>query len=258
MTSFTVELLSTGLSTIDKENTINSFTNTLPEEVQLDGSWEVALVSISYPTTAINVTDGRYKMGDNFRRSVSAGVPQGSYRSVEAIVNAINKFLREIDNDEEGEDAITNFHLDCATGAVSFEMVSILKSIEFLTEDLATIFGVDVGERHVDKFTSGYPTNIAYNHTMFIYCDIIENQSVGGQKVPLLRAVPMKMRLRKEEIVCNAQMEYAEFAHLLFVPVTKHHFHSISIQVCNHAGKLIPYLDIGLIRMTLLFRKFNL
>ena len=49
MDSFTIELVSNASSQLFPNNTLSSFTNFLPEQVNLDGQWEVAISEISYP-----------------------------------------------------------------------------------------------------------------------------------------------------------------------------------------------------------------
>ena len=47
MDSFTIELVSNASSQLFPNNTLNSFTNFLPEQEKLDGQWEVAISEIS-------------------------------------------------------------------------------------------------------------------------------------------------------------------------------------------------------------------
>ena len=50
MDSFTMELVSNASGELFPHNTLSSFTNLLPEQVNLEGQWEVALSEISYPS----------------------------------------------------------------------------------------------------------------------------------------------------------------------------------------------------------------
>ena len=58
MDSFTIELVSIASSELFPDNTLSSFTNFLPVQVNLEGQWEVAISEISYPSMYQNVTDG--------------------------------------------------------------------------------------------------------------------------------------------------------------------------------------------------------
>ena len=50
MDSFTIELASNASGELFPDNTLSSFTNFLPEQVNLEGKWEVAISEISYPS----------------------------------------------------------------------------------------------------------------------------------------------------------------------------------------------------------------
>ena len=50
MDSCTTELVSNASGELFADNTLSSFTNSLPEQVNLEGQWEVVLSEISYPS----------------------------------------------------------------------------------------------------------------------------------------------------------------------------------------------------------------
>ena len=50
MSSFTVELDSNASFDCYPNKTLSSFTNFLPEQINLDGEWEVAITELSYPS----------------------------------------------------------------------------------------------------------------------------------------------------------------------------------------------------------------
>ena len=64
MESFTIELVCNASSQLFPNNTLSSFTNFLPEQVNLDGQWEVAVYEISYPSMYQNVTEGKFMFYD--------------------------------------------------------------------------------------------------------------------------------------------------------------------------------------------------
>ena len=64
MDSFTIELVSNASSELFPENTLSSFTNFFPEQVNLEGQWEVAVSEISYPSMYQNITEGKFKFYD--------------------------------------------------------------------------------------------------------------------------------------------------------------------------------------------------
>ena len=64
MDPFTVELVSNTSGELFPDNTLSSFTNFLPEQVNLEGQWEVAISEISYPSMFQNLTEGCFNFFD--------------------------------------------------------------------------------------------------------------------------------------------------------------------------------------------------
>ena len=68
MDSFTIELVSKTFGELFPNNTLSSFTNVLPEQVNLEVQCEVAISEISYPSMYQNKTEGNFKfLTENFR-----------------------------------------------------------------------------------------------------------------------------------------------------------------------------------------------
>ena len=68
MESITIELVSNASAQLFSDNTLSSFTDFLPEQLNLDGQWEVAISEISYPSMYQNVTEGKVMF---FERNLS-------------------------------------------------------------------------------------------------------------------------------------------------------------------------------------------
>ena len=64
MESFTTELVSNASAQLFPDNTLSSFTNFLPEQLNLDGQWGVAISGISYPSMYQNGTEGKFAFFD--------------------------------------------------------------------------------------------------------------------------------------------------------------------------------------------------
>ena len=61
MESFTIELVSNASGELFSDKTLSSFTNFLPEQVNLERQWEAAISEIAYPLMYQNVTEGYFK-----------------------------------------------------------------------------------------------------------------------------------------------------------------------------------------------------
>ena len=60
MESFTIELVPNASAQLLPDNTLSSFTNFLPEQLNLVGQWEVAISELSYPSMYQNVTEEKF------------------------------------------------------------------------------------------------------------------------------------------------------------------------------------------------------
>ena len=97
MDSFTIELVSTASSQLFPNNTLSSFTNFLPEQVNFDGQWEVAISEISYPSLYQNVTEGNFMFYDEKLSKTTDAyyLEPGLYSSITDIVEAMNTLIQE-------------------------------------------------------------------------------------------------------------------------------------------------------------------
>ena len=99
MDSFTIELVSNASGELFPDNTLSSFTNFLPEQVNLEGQWEIATSEISYPSMYQNITEGSFKFfEEKLSKSMSTySIEPGLYNSITDIVEAMTRlFKREI------------------------------------------------------------------------------------------------------------------------------------------------------------------
>ena len=92
MESFTIEWVSNASGQLFPDNTLSSFTNFLPEQLNLDGQWEVAFSEISYPSMYQNVTEGNFMFFDKkFSKSSDFYyLEPGLYPLITEIVEAKN------------------------------------------------------------------------------------------------------------------------------------------------------------------------
>ena len=64
MDSFTIELVFNASGDMFPDNTLSSFTNFLPEQVNLESQWEVFISEISHHSMYQNITEGKFKFFD--------------------------------------------------------------------------------------------------------------------------------------------------------------------------------------------------
>ena len=98
MDSLTTEFVSNASGELFPNKTLSSFTNFLPEQVNLEGQWEVAISGISYSSMYQNITQGKFMFfDDKLSKSTTTYNPEpGLYTSITDIVEPrICSFKRE-------------------------------------------------------------------------------------------------------------------------------------------------------------------
>ena len=243
------------------DNTLSSFTNFLPQKVNLEGQWEVAISETSYPLMYQNITEGKFKFFDNkLSKSTSTySIEPGLYNSITDFVEAMNTLIQEKNNHNE----------TCITVKVSrrtqknvIMLANDSSGLAFCSTDLGHIFGNNVGnEFEVLMIGKGpHEPEFAYDivriHSLMSYSDIVEYNIVGDTKAPLLRCFPFISKLKGVDIMTTGQyMNYQTFSNLQFRPLLKNSFHSIHIDLRDPSGEKIRFVSVGITRLVLMFRK---
>ena len=253
MDSFTVELVSNASGELFPGSVLKSFTNFLPEQLNLEGHWEVAFSEISYPSMHQNITEGNVKFFDEkLSKSTSTyNLEPGIYTSIIDIVEAMNTLIQERNNHNES----------CLTVKVSrrTQKVVLMLAIDtsgpaFCSTDLGHTFGNNVGNEfgvlmvgkgpHEPKFVY----DIVRIHSLVIYRDLVEYNIVGNTKAPLLQCFPFISKLQVGDIITTGQyMNYQTFSNLQFRPLPKNSFQSIHNDLRDTSGEKYPlYLSVSL------------
>ena len=95
---FTIDMISNASMGIFTNNTIAKFRNQLAKPLQLDGNWQVAVASISFPSNIINVNSAKIvayvSSGAELDASLTRTgqlrrIRKGTYNSSEELLEAI-------------------------------------------------------------------------------------------------------------------------------------------------------------------------
>ena len=192
MESFTIELVSNASVQLFSDNTLSSFTNFLPEQLNLDGHWEVAISEISYPSRYQNVTDGIFSVFDKklSKSSEFYYLEPGLYPSITDFVEAMNILIQDRHNHSEN---CIKVKVCRKTLKVEICLANETSGVAFFCTDLGHIFGSKVGIqfRVVLRGKGPHKPEFAYDivriHSLMIYTDLVEYNIVGDTKAPLLR-----------------------------------------------------------------------
>ena len=262
MESFTIELVSNASAQLFPDKTLSSFTKLLPEQLNLEGQWEVAFSEISYPSMHQNVTEGR-KLYVFLQKTIKLSkfyyLEPGLYPSRTDFVEAMNTLIQERHNHSENCNRV---EVSRRTQKVEIYLANEGSGLAFFSTDLENSFGSDVGNELgvMLRGKGSHKPEIAYDivrkHSLVIYTDLIEYNNVGVTKAPLLRCFPFYWKLKSGDIVATRQyMNYQEFSNLQFRPLLKNFFRNIHVVLRDTSGDKIPFVSVGITRLVLMFRK---
>ena len=261
MEPFTIELVSNASAQLFPDITLSSFTNFLPEQLNLEGQWEVAFSEISYPSMYQNVTEGKFIFFDK-KLSKSPEfyyLEPGFYPSITDIVEAMNTVIQKTHN--HSENCVT-VKVTRRTQKVEIYLADERSGVAFFSTDLGHIFGSIVGNdfavmlRGEGPYKPKFAYDIVRIHSLMIYTDLIEYNIVGDTKAPLLRCFPFISKLKCEDIITTGlYMNYQTFSNLQLRPLLKNSFHSIHIDLRDTSGEKLPFVSVGNTRFVLMFRK---
>ena len=179
MDSFTIELVSNASSQLFPNNTLSSFTNFLPKQVNLDGQWEVAISETSYPSRYQNVREGKFMFYDDklSKATEAYHLEPGLYSSITHIVEAMNILIQERKNHR---DTGITIKVSRVTQKVKVYLANEDSCLAIFSTDLGHIFGGDV-RKDSGILMSGkgpHEPTFAYDivriHSLMIYTDIVE------------------------------------------------------------------------------------
>ena len=160
------------------DNTLSSFTNFLPEKLNLDGQWEVAISKISYPSMYQNVTAGKLVFFDKklSKPSEFYYLEPGLYPSITDIVEAMNILIQERHNHSEN---CIKVKVSRKTQKVEIYLTNEASGFAFFNTDLGHIFRSNVGNEFAVMLRGNGPhkPDFAYVfvriHSLMIYNDLI-------------------------------------------------------------------------------------
>ncbi|KAG4072998.1 hypothetical protein HA402_009417 [Bradysia odoriphaga] len=258
------------------DNKTSSFTVQLPRQMCLSGEWKVALTEIQYPYSFLNtlkVTDDIITfIKENKTKNTSSAIESkfkvetrvcsieaSFYTDNEKLISAVNEAITK--TVELNDNSFEFFILDknaeklTATPPAASATGSVMITSLAISDRLALQLGYIPDQRitdtssvanHAVNLISGIPDK------MLIYCDIIEPQICGDIWSKILRSV---------SIHSNPHAPYfglpcsKEFTQLQYIPVQLKHFDSISIDIRDISGELMPF-QFGTLSVKLHFKQF--
>lgn len=257
METRTIELVSNASLKVYPDNSLSSFVNFLPEQLNFEGEWEVALSEISFPVLYQNVTVGKFRYKSDYDDTdvEPMYLEPGIYTSLQELLWAMIQKIQE----RKGVDFDPFwFEIDERTQKVEFKLPNEGSNLIISSLDLAHILGYNSGAwlRSKGPHYSSFVCDILRIHSLMIYTDIIEYNIIGDTKAPLLRCFPLMSKLKEGSSITPSHfMNYQTFQNLQYKKLLKNSFHSVQVELRDDKGELLPFLSIGITRLTLVFRK---
>lgn len=268
--NFFLTLMSNSSLDYYSENKTSSFTVHLPQKIQLNGDWVVALAELHYPYNFFNVVHGENKITIQLRKPEDINyiaqrldydnsikpelhrelfISPGFYRSVDCILKAVNLELSTITE----QDILL---LDDLNGRTTVDLDRCdscnIKSINF-SEKLALQLGFEPLDNIVDYNISKSVGNIYFGipDQMMVYTDVIEPVLVGHEKTQIIKIV----NTRGVSKLCTfGDVHSMEFKHMHYIPVLKKDFECVSVDIRSCTGLYMPFRH-GVSTVKLHFKK---
>lgn len=256
MESFTIELHSSASGDVFPLNSSASFSNLLPEQINLDGQWEVALTEISYPSKIFNVTRGQFEIvveSREVKQSQIFNISSGFYHSIDSLIEAILKKIFDLPPYKKYIDKVSSLFtctVDPLTnqlqinGHDGFDLVLLSEDLQHIFGYFPSEFGININQNSSTPLSF----DIQRFHSILIYTDFINSSIVGDTKAPILKTFAI-------ENSSNSGIRSKTFKQLDFRSILKHSIHSITVELRSPTGELIPFFSCGYTRLNLLFRK---
>ena len=228
-------------------NTLTNYTTKLQNRVELDtNKWEMALVEVHYPYSILNITRFnnyiQYKSMDDVKWN-ELRISEGYYASINSIVAEINKYSETLNFSLRNHPAYKHVTVDISTKQRNINVR--------LSPQLARILGFKPTDDLSEVKIGRSPPNVVREipSQMYIYTDIAESHMVGDAVAPLLRIIninPMEHTFGSDGVQIFDSPHY--------IPVQKHNFEQIEIDLRDSTGAHIPF-SFGLVCLKLHFRR---
>ena len=227
-THFYLTLPSNASLDIFPNNKTSSYRVKLPQNIDLEGNWEVGVYSIAYPNTWYTLQNGNNHIyfDDNKSGLFSAVyIDYGHYQVIQDLIKATNKTLAKNVSDN------IKLTVNALTGKVTVHIKSGYKLV--LTGRMSIIFGFG-GKETITKTTeSPYVADLPPISTIYVYCDIVEPQVVGDTSAQLLKTIPVEGKFG--DVIAKT------FTNIQYVPVQTKSFENVEILIRNDTGDPVPF-----------------
>ena len=227
------------------DNKTTGYRVQLPQNIDLEGDWEVGLYSVTYPHAwyMLETIPGShyayYGMPKGFFYGLS--FEYGHYTAMKDLLKAINTAL--VATGEVGDNIKLTY--STFTKKVSFQIKN--KYELALYRPVSVIMGFGNEEPIIEKTTTApYMADLTVVSTIYLYCDIVEPQIVGDVNAQLLQIIPVEGTF--------GDTITKTFINTQYVPIRTKSFGNVEILLRTDTGDPVPF-ERGKVVTTLHFRQ---
>ena len=230
-------------------NTMAKFRNQLAQPLQLDGDRQVALASISFPSSINNVNSAEIVAYVSSGAELDAshnrtGQPRifrkGIYNSSEKLLEKIFRIAQLKNFDYDFDTVTQNLVLKFGPNeGLSFEDEEVPSILGFNgIRDISNHDFIHIGyksekasnslNRHVGEF----PVDITCGSQLIFVCiDIIEHQNVGDVRAPVIKIIESERRLRNGSINTVTPIHHKSYTNLHYKPIFSNNIQNIQVEL---------------------------
>ena len=260
MSHFYITLPSDGSKDAFPGNTAAHFKNEISYTNSLVGEWDVALYEIHYKRLwhVINPIDAEivYEITppstpeESSTSRATVYLYLGYYPTIEEVVTSLNTIFNNLKSNQKLE-RVPQFEYNSRKRRVYIDL-KLGESLHFKPK-LAAMLGISTNPVYSGNESIKYHGVDLFNldesiHTLYVYCDIIENMPVGSDEAPLLRIVGVKTK--QGEIVRKT------YDNPMYIPVRIKKFDTVEINIKSNTGESVPF-QYSKSEVILHFRKQN-
>ena len=253
-------LPSDGSKDIFPSNSDFSFKTRLATPISLVGEWDVALYEIHYKRLwhAINAIDAEIIFEINHSSTpdessthrASLYLYLGYYTTIEEVVQALSDIFNKFKSAQKLA-RVPTFGYISRKRKIFIELQAG-ESLQFKPK-LASMLGLTTNPIHCGNESRKHQGEELVNvdriiHTLYVYCNIIENMPVGGSETPLLRIVGVGTK--------HGEIVRTTYDNPMYVPVRIKKFDTIEIDIKTNTGEHVPFQN-SRSEVILHFRKRN-
>lgn len=246
------------------DNTTSSFTVLLPEKISLKGEWCVAVAEIHYNYNFFNVNDQNNKIkvievvADQTTNTVNfitdeniheLEVTSGYYNSVNDLITRINHQIAPymLKGNLLALDNLSNrtiVHKEYVKKNIAHIYLHGRLGLQLGFDPLSDIMETRISP-HIGNVRFGIPDQ------MFIYTDIIDPTFIGHEKAYVIKVINTEAKKFTFGDTCHK-----EYTHMHYMRVQKREFESISVDIRDYTGQLMPFQH-GILMIKLHFKNQN-